>query len=74
MKIHRLIHLQTTRKGGENDTDTNSAKKNSQLLFFKMLKKQMRTSDRSADAVLVGMVKSSRVKLGNNCTRVLSRF
>ena len=43
-------------------------------VIFKMLKKQMITSDRSADAVLVGMVKSSRVKLGNNFTRVLSRF
>ena len=74
MKIHRLIHLQTTRKAGGNDTDTNSAKKIPKLLFFKMLKKQMRTSDRSADEVLVGMVKSSRVKLGNNFTRVLSRF
>ena len=68
------------------DTSTNNKKsrgkwhwykfcqENSQLLFFKMLKKQMITSDRSADAVLVGMVKSSRVKLGNNFTRVLSRF
>ena len=68
------------------DTSTNNKKsrgkwhwykfcqENSLLLFFKMLKKQMITSDKSADAVLVGMVKSSRVKLGNNFTRVLSRF